>query len=87
MLRSKQLGNERRWNRFVYLGSRTGDRFIHSSRAGNRFVYPSQRARDRSYELRKGMAISEEHKKAIERGKLESDARRKQLKKQSKQNK
>tara|TARA_Y100000114_G_C11547410_1_gene225532 strand:+ start:139 stop:528 length:390 start_codon:yes stop_codon:yes gene_type:complete len=45
-----------------------------------------KRARDRSYELRKGMAISEEHKKAIERGKLESDARRKQLKKQSKQN-
>ena len=42
--------------------------------------------RDKSYELRKGMAISEEHKKAIERGKLESDARRKKLKEQSKQN-
>ena len=33
------------------------------------------------------MAISEEHKKAIERQKLESDARRKKLKEESKQRK
>ena len=45
-----------------------------------------KKARDRSYELRKGMAISEEQKKAMERQKLESDARRKKLKEQSKQN-
>ena len=46
-----------------------------------------KKSRDRSYELRKGMAISEEHKKAIERQKLESDARRKKLKEESKQRK
>tara|TARA_R100000329_G_C7514298_1_gene181209 strand:- start:200 stop:562 length:363 start_codon:yes stop_codon:yes gene_type:complete len=55
--------------------------------ADKRIGQAEKRGRERSFEARLGMAISDAEKKRIINQKLESDARRKLLKKKSKQRK